>query len=60
MMSLVYNRKRCGASGTTACGGVGLLVEDSFDDFLTNRRTAWLRRDKTPHKQIQGKLVDFA
>ena len=29
-MPRVYNIKRCGAEGTTARGGVGLLVEDEF------------------------------
>ena len=39
-MPRVYNRKRCGAEGTTAGGDVGLLVEDTFDNFLTNSSTA--------------------
>ena len=29
-MPRVYNRIRCGAEGTTAGGGVGILVEDAF------------------------------
>ena len=29
-MPRVYNRKRCGAEGTTVGGGVGFLVEDAF------------------------------
>ena len=39
-MPRVYNRKRCGARGTTAGGGVYLLVEGDFDNFMTNRSTA--------------------
>ena len=54
-MPRVYNRKRCGAEGTTAGGGAALLVENAFFllSFLPNRSTAL---EKLIQRLIHGSL----